>query len=64
MPDGNPGIMILARDEARGNPRTAQFAPEIGGSPLAKKVTLMIRKSVTKLDAPQGCGRVPKDGRV
>ena len=61
---GDPGIMELARGEARGDPRNNKFDPEIGSSPLAKKVTRGITKGVKRLDKAQDCGQEPKDVRV
>lgn len=56
--------MILARSEARGNPRTAKFDPEIGGSLLAKKVARGVNKGKEGVYLAKDCGRVPKDHRV
>jgi hypothetical protein len=61
---GNPGIMKKARGEARGNPRNAEFDPEIGSSPLAKKVTKGINKRRKRREKAQDCGQEPKDVRV
>jgi hypothetical protein len=53
-----------ARGETRGSPRTFEFDPKIGGTPLAIEVAAYKNRVTKPLDGPQDCGREPKGRRA